>query len=304
MGVMKTTAPPAANPQRMQCMEVWGGNRETNQAFEMSGLSTWIFSRPHMRAPGGGDVYYLSSCAAGRITRVLLADVMGHGLGASDTARFLRDLMQKNINMVQQTGLVRLMNQQFSDAAQHGGFATAVVATYFAPRRRLALCNAGHPFPLVYRAAERRWSQLRRSEPRPPGAAVDMPLGLIRETDYLLTEISLAPGDLLLAFSDAVNESYNRQGKLLGSNGTLEIVRQLDASRPAELIPALIERLVNENSDNLSQDDTTIVLLQSRDTRPRLKDRLLAPLRMFGKVTDATQWNWSRLEAADVPQAP
>ena len=33
--------------ERMQCMEVWGGNCEVNKAFEMPGLQTWVYSRPH-----------------------------------------------------------------------------------------------------------------------------------------------------------------------------------------------------------------------------------------------------------------
>ncbi len=293
MNAIDTTVRGEPEPQRMQCMEVWGGNRETNRVFTMPGLATWVFSRPHLQASSGGDVYYLSSCASGRITRFLLADVMGHGAGASDTARYLRDLMRENINLIQQTRLVRSMNQQFSDSTEQGGFATALVGTYFAPRRSLALCNAGHPFPLLYRAAERQWSLIQRPEPQ-PGAPVDMPLGVIRETDYLLTETRLDPGDLLLAFSDAVIESCDRRGSLLGSEGVLAMVRQLDASRPAELISNLLERILTEDTTNLSQDDVTLLLLQVRETRPTLKANLLAPFRLFGKVTDATRWNWER----------
>ncbi len=293
MSTIETVARPDSEPERMQCMEVWGGNRETNRAFEMPGLATWVYSQPHLQASSGGDVYYLSSCASGRITRFLLADVMGHGAGAADTARYLRDLMRKNINLIKQTRMVRSMNQQFSDAAERGGFATALVGTYFAPRRSLALCNAGHPYPMLYRAAEQEWSVIQRPEPGSK-ALVDMPLGIIRETDYLMTETRLEHGDMLLVFSDAVPESYNRRGSLLGTDGALTLVQQLDASRPAELIPGLLELILREDPNNLMQDDLTLMLLQARDTRPTLKDNLLAPFRMFGKATDATRWHPER----------
>ena len=39
-------------------------------------------------------------------------------------------------------------------------FATAVVTTFFAPSRRLLVCNAGHPRPFLYRAAEMQWNFL------------------------------------------------------------------------------------------------------------------------------------------------
>ena len=293
MSTIEKVARRDSEPERMQCMEVWGGNRETDRGFEMPGLATWVYSRPHLQASSGGDVYYLSSCASGRITRFLLADVMGHGAGASDTARYLRDLMRKNINLVKQTRLVRSMNQQFSDAAERGGFATALVGTYFAPRRSLALCNAGHPYPMLYRAAKQEWSVIQRPEPASK-ALVDMPLGIIRETDYLMTETRLEHGDMLLVFSDAVPESYHRRGSLLGTAGALKLVQQLDASRPAELIPGLLALILKEDPDNLLQDDLTLMLLQARDTRPRLKDNLLAPFRLFGRATDATRWNPER----------
>ena len=43
----------------------------------MAGLDAWVFSRPYGNASGGGDVYYVSSCATGRITRLLVADGAG-----------------------------------------------------------------------------------------------------------------------------------------------------------------------------------------------------------------------------------
>ena len=61
----------------------------------MPGLSVWVYSRPHGSSLGGGDVYYLSLCASGRISRVLLADVSGHGELVSGLGVGLRDVMGK-----------------------------------------------------------------------------------------------------------------------------------------------------------------------------------------------------------------
>lgn len=276
-------------PERMQCMEVWGGNRETDKSFEMPGLRTWVFSQPHQRAERGGDVYYVSACASGRITRVLLADVMGHGSLAADTARGLRDLMRQNVNMIRQTSLVRAMNQQFSDVAKQGGFATALVGTFFSPRRSLALCNAGHPFPLLYRAARSEWSVLERPTSE-SATLVDMPWGIMEETDYRMTEVQLEPGDLVLGFSDALTESCDGQGRLLGGDGILKIVQQLDATRPEALIRQLLEAVLRQAPENLSHDDLTVVLLQVTATRSTVKDNLLAPFRLLGRAADRTEW--------------
>src|SRR5580692_2641034 len=76
--------------QHMQCMEVWGGSQITTRSVEFGGLDAWVYSKPHGQAQRGGDVYYASSCGTGRITRLLLADVSGHGSGVAATAAALR----------------------------------------------------------------------------------------------------------------------------------------------------------------------------------------------------------------------
>ena len=134
---------------RMQCMEVWGSNRAVEANVTMTGLDVWAFSRPFEKGEQGGDVYYLSSCASGRISRLLLADVSGHGAEVAATAESLRDLMRRHVNYIDQTRLAEKVNQEFSASAENGRFATAVLVTFFAPKRSLSVSNAGHPDPLI-----------------------------------------------------------------------------------------------------------------------------------------------------------
>ena len=55
--------------QQMQCMEVWSGSQLTTQGVAFGGLDAWVYSKPFGGAKQGGDIYYASSCATGRITR-------------------------------------------------------------------------------------------------------------------------------------------------------------------------------------------------------------------------------------------
>ena len=63
----------------MHCMEVFGGIQLAARAVQFGGLNIWLFSKPIGEGHKGGDVYYASSCINGRISRFLLADVVGHG---------------------------------------------------------------------------------------------------------------------------------------------------------------------------------------------------------------------------------
>src|SRR5271155_4874904 len=131
--------------QHMQCMEVWGGSQLTSRSVALGGLDASVFSKPYGEAQRGGDVYYASSCATGRITRLLLADVSGHGNSVANTAADLRTLMRRFVNRLDQTEFVSLLNRQFAEMSEGGTYATAVVTTFFAPSSRLTICNAGHP---------------------------------------------------------------------------------------------------------------------------------------------------------------
>src|SRR3954468_16939038 len=160
-------APPAADvapphdTHRMQCMEVWGGNRAVESSVNMAGLDAWVYSKPYgENASEGGDVYYVSSCATGRITRLLVADVAGHGDAVGRIGVQLRTLMRRYVNYIDQTRFVADLNHEFAAMSTAGCFATAVVPTFFGPTGSLSLCNAGPPPPLVYRAGGREWSFL------------------------------------------------------------------------------------------------------------------------------------------------
>src|SRR5437667_7049027 len=136
---METLIMPESTEQHMTCMEVWGGNTPTNNGVSMLGLDAWVYSKPYQSADAGGDVYYVSSCATGRITRLLVADVSGHGETVSNVAEQLRLMMRRYVNHLDQGQFVRSMNRQFSSMADAGCFATAVVTTFFSPTRDLLL---------------------------------------------------------------------------------------------------------------------------------------------------------------------
>lgn len=269
-------------------MEVWGGNQATERKFQAPGLKISVYSRPFGQAPGGGDVYYISSCASGRITRLLLADVSGHGELVSQTAVGLRDLMRRNVNYIKQTRLVRAMNQQFNDLSDQGGFATALVSTFFSPTMTFSLCNAGHPVPLVYRQQTSQWSGL-KNEVSSSEQISDTPLGVVDQAAYGQLDVRLERGDMVLSFSDAVTESQDAYGRMLGEEGLLRLVRELEVHEPEEFIPALVERITALNENNLRQDDVTLLLAQATGGGPPLKNSLVAPFRFLGSVTDHTE---------------
>ena len=270
--------------ERMQCMEVWGGSQLAARGVEFGGLDGWVYSKPYGQAHSGGDVYYASSCATGRITRLLLADVAGHGTTVASTAADLRTLMRRFVNRLDQTEFVRLLNQQFGALSQQEAYATAIVSTFFAPSRRLTICNAGHPRPLLYRAAHAKWDFMGHDAPARPAKPSNLPLGMFDFTDYQQFDIELEAGDCLLAYTDALIESRDADGEMLGEDGLLRIVRLIGVAEPQALIESLLKEIADRYPENLSEDDVTVMVVRANGRQPGypLADKLKAAARLVG----------------------
>ena len=247
----------------MQCMEVWGGSQLTSKGVELGGLDVWVYSKPFGQAQRGGDVYYVSSCATGRISRLLLADVSGHGNSVAAAAADLRTLMRRFVNRLDQKELVRLLNEQFTALSGHGGFATAVVTTFFAPTRRLSLCNAGHPRPLLFRALDGRWVFLGHQDHLEKKGPRNVPLGIFQVAEYEQLDVELEPGDCLISYTDALIESRDADGEMLSEEGLLRIINLLGDVPAEQLIPSLLREITERFPKNLDEDDVTLLVVRA-----------------------------------------
>lgn len=270
-------------------MEVWGGNQAADSAVVMAGLDAWVYSRPFGEADAGGDVYYVSSCATGRITRLLVADVSGHGSAVCDLALQLRSLMRKHVNQIDQSRFVGSMNRQFAAMSKAGCFATAVVTTFFAPTRDLSICNAGHPPPLVYRAAAKQWSYLENRAGGSERSETNIPLGVIDLADYEQFDVRLKVGDLVLCYTDSLIESHDASGEMLGQAGLLRIAQSIDVTDSTQVVAKLLAAVAAEHPSNLREDDVTVLLFRPNGLAPSrpLGERLLAPVRLIRNLASS-----------------
>jgi serine phosphatase RsbU (regulator of sigma subunit) len=265
-------------------MEIWGGIEPVERAVSTPGLDLWVFSQPFQGDAQGGDVYYVTLCGGGVITRIVVADVSGHGSSAAAFSTSLRSILRRNINQKSQKRLVERLNRQFAEMAGMRRFATALVITYLASRDRLSVCNAGHPRPLFYRAKDGQWSLFSQHEGNGDGAS-NLPLGLDEQTSYQSFELDLGRGDLVVFYTDALIEAADRSGKLLGETGLLEVTRGFDveSSSPGALGRRLLEAVAHHRDRKSAEDDVTLVVLRHNGSpSPRLT--LAQKLDVYAKV--------------------
>lgn len=271
-----------AEMKRLACLEVWGGNRFVSTSVALPGMDAWIYSLPAdgETSVGGGDVHYVSSCAAGALTRLLVADVAGHGASASDTARRLRKMMQAHVNFHTQTRFVRALNREFTALARTERFATAIAFTYDAPVNRLLVCNAGHPLPFIYRASENGWTTL-------DSDAGNLPLG-IDDIAYEQFESPIAFGDIVFCYTDALLECQ-RNGQMLEQAGLADLLKKLDVEKPETLIGQLTDTMKADGWE--FNDDLTMLVFRPNGLFQKIAwwDRFLMPVRLV-------RWVWLMLK--------
>jgi len=245
----------------LQCMEIWGGVQAVDVGVAVTGIDAWVFSKPFKGGSGGGDVHYVTMCGHGLLSRYAVADVSGHGEAVADVAGRLRDLLKQNINTLDETRMVQALNRAFTAMAESGTFATALLATYFAPEDHLIVCNAGHPRPLWYRADEGRWQILQRECQGACPRLLNLPLGVIDETSYYQFAVPLAENDLVLVYTDALTEAADPSGAMLGEEGLLRLARTLDPVDHRAFGPRLIQAVTEYREEEPWQDDVTLLLL-------------------------------------------
>jgi|JI10StandDraft_1071094.scaffolds.fasta_scaffold36444_4 sigma-B regulation protein RsbU (phosphoserine phosphatase) len=287
--MISSDLPDETSPHEMTCMEILGGIEATERAVKCPGMDVWVRSRPYRDEPTGGDVHYLSLCGGGVITRVLLGDVSGHGEHVREYAEELRKLVKRHIVRKSQRRFMRDLNRNFTEYADMRRFATAVVMTYLSHNRSVEMCIAGHPRPAFWNASQRSWSFL--GEGLANGAetsigVTNMPIGVDDQLAYDTFRFPLVSGDLLLLYSDALVEARSPEGRALGEDGLMEILRSIDASEmPCSAVGQAVLQAVSQfRNSQPSEDDETLMALKHTGTGPKgagLAERLDAVVKML-----------------------
>jgi len=253
----------AGEVRKIACQEVRGGNHRAAYEAELPGLTGWISCQPLAPSRGGGDVYYMSACSKGVTARVALADVAGHGGGVSVAAGRLRDALRRHVERWDQSTLIRELNDTFLKGAVRTSFATAFLASFYSTTGELLFTNAGHVPPLWYRAATEEWSFLLESTSLSK-EIVDLPLGLIAGTSYSQTAIQLELGDLLVLYTDGVNEAHDESGTQLGLERLLSMARSLPRESAIAAGKALLAAVARFRGTAPAADDETVLALERR----------------------------------------
>lgn len=220
----------------------------------------------------GGDLCALFSCGGQRAARIVLADCVGHGFTAASLAQHVHRLLHTFRDVRDTAGLLAALNDEFTLSGQTPGaplrLTTVVTATYDGTTGEFNFAYAAHPRMLLHREGQARW--------QPLGEGLEgLPLGFISGEIYNQQSIRLLPGDMVLAFSDAVTEVESPAGEQLTPEGFLELAGKTLAAfgqPPAlgEFAAALVDGIRRYHGAEEFDDDLTLLTLRRSSQVPDL----------------------------------
>ncbi|MEZ4699938.1 MAG: GAF domain-containing SpoIIE family protein phosphatase [Rhodothermales bacterium] len=205
----------------------------------------------------GGDYYDALAFEDGRIG-LCVGDASGKGLPASllmaNVQATLRSLAPWSDSCSE---CLTRINSVVCDRNRKGSFVTLIYALLDPTQHALHYANAGHNRPLICRTG---------GEIEQLNVAGAM-LGFTTRIAFPEGETALGPGDVLLLYSDGLNEAWNDAHVQFGEERIAEILRDSRAET-AEGIVERLTRAVQRHAGSAPQSDDMTLLVVKR-TAPR-----------------------------------
>jgi sigma-B regulation protein RsbU (phosphoserine phosphatase) len=230
------------------------------EAPRVSGLD--LFGVCRAARSVSGDYYDFVRLDADRVG-IALGDVSGKGISAALLMAAIQSALHAQFydgflsggagaRSVSTAGVVARLNLQIYQNSPAEKYTTLFFSVYDAVTRRLTYTNAGHLPPVLFRdgAMERL---------RTGGTVV----GLFPNVKYEQAELELAPGDLLLAFTDGLTEPQNAFDEEYGEERLLEVVRRIRGNPPEVLVEEIYRSVSDWTGSPELQDDMTLLLARA-----------------------------------------
>jgi sigma-B regulation protein RsbU (phosphoserine phosphatase) len=203
-----------------------------------------------------GDSFDYVSLADGS-TAVSIADVSGKGTAAALIMAMSRTALRMSLpDAAGPAAALAAVNQQLYPDIQQDMFIT-MICLMLRVDGHLRLARAGHTKPLLWRSAGDEVQVLQSG-----GLAVGIDKGAVFERVTKDLQVELQSGDLLLLYTDGVNEAQDSLGEEFGEQRIIAAMHELAPRGPQALVDGLIERVDAFCEGRRGHDDITLVALQ------------------------------------------
>jgi sigma-B regulation protein RsbU (phosphoserine phosphatase) len=206
----------------------------------------------------GGDYYDFLALPGGQLG-IAIGDVSGKGIAAALTMASLQASLRGEASRMTDdlAALVSNVNRLVYEASSANRYATFFYGQYNPASRQLAYVNAGHNPPMLLHHSAGEW-QLSRLE---TGGTV---VGLLESFPYVQATVTIAPGDIFIAFTDGISEAMNAADEEWGEGRLVETIQRCTGLSPSEIITYLMQAADAFVAGAKQHDDMTLVVLHSQ----------------------------------------
>jgi sigma-B regulation protein RsbU (phosphoserine phosphatase) len=200
-----------------------------------------------------GDYYDFAIRPNGKVYFVI-GDVSGKGV----TAGLMMAGLQVAFRIFSKADpdpatLVTQLNLALKENLPQSKFVTLFLGRLDINTGAIEYVNAGHTPPLWLRKGST--TELTDS---------DLLLGVVSRAEFINRELTLAPGDSLVLFTDGVTEARNAEGNDLGSTTIGDALVKLHGSDATTIAASVADTVLQHVGDNENLDDDVTVLIVSR----------------------------------------
>lgn len=202
----------------------------------------------------GGDYYdYLPM--ANDLWGLALVDVNTRAMEGAMTTVMSSGLMHaESLNHTSPAKILANMNAATFRKTNRKTFVAMALAVLDPEARTLTFTNAGLPPLLIFRKGEVQFYK---------GKGLRVPLGAMREVAYEETTVELLPNDLVVIYTDGLNEAMSADMKPFDYNGIEQCLAALPADASARTTVNELLRAVHLHEGMAeSHDDVTLVVLK------------------------------------------
>jgi phosphoserine phosphatase RsbU/P len=200
-----------------------------------------------------GDYYDFLPLGLGRLG-IALADISGKGISAALIMASLQaalriQAMSNGRGPGSTAQIVTRLNQHLYRSTAADRFATLFYGVYDVQTHRLEYTNAGHPAPLCISG-----KQVQRLS---AGGTV---LGLFDDRQFESQIVDIAPGSLLIAYSDGLTEAENADAEEFEEQRVLDAALGMGQAPARAVLKNLLEAVNQWTGPAEQSDDITVIV--------------------------------------------
>ena len=225
---------------------------------KVAGYEFSSFYRPMQQV--GGDYFDYIELDDDHLA-VIVADVVGHGIAAAMLmAKVSAESRFALATTKSAAAAMERLNDKLTDMHLNR-FVTLVLCLINTKTHTVEVVNAGHMPPIVRVAKTGDLTELSIEES-------GVPVGVISKFKYETSQLNLAPGDVVILYTDGINEAMDAQDKQLTTAHMLAEVSSSQAKTPTA-INKIIVKEANRHMGNIAPIDDMCLVCFGRTVKLR-----------------------------------